>query len=246
MTETTEIDLREVMGILLHRLWVIVGATIVGALLAFIGTALFVTPQYAASASLYVYNTGNRETITQSDITTSQKLVETYIVIMQSEAVVDKVVEETALGYTAKEIREMFSASSINNTEVFRITIQNPKPEHAQLIANTFLEIAPDEIMRVVKAGAVETVDAAALPTAPVSPNKTRNALIGGLLGLLASAAVVVLKGLVDTTVKTAEDVKKVTELPIIGFIPTFNAATGKKITYGSTGNEPKPFKIEA
>ena len=60
-----------------------------------------------------------------------------------------------------------------------------------------------------VKAGAVETVDAAALPEAPVSPNKARNAVIGGLLGLLLAAAAAVIRGLLDTTVKTAEDVKK-------------------------------------
>lgn len=246
MTEVTEIDLREVMGILLHRLWLIIGATFVGALLAFLVTALFVTPQYAATASLYVYNSDKRETITSSDITTSQKLVETYIVIMQSDAVLNQVAEQTALGYTAKEIKEMFTASAINNTEVFRISIKNASPEHAQLIANTFLKVAPEKIMQVVKAGAVEIVDEAVLPTSAVSPNKTRNALIGGLLGLLVSGVIVVLKEMLDTTVKTAEDVKKLTEIPIIGFIPTINGVSGKKLTYGRATNESKSFKIEA
>ena len=123
--ETTEINLQEIVGILVHNLWLIAGAAIVGALMAFLLTELLITPQYAASASLYVYNTDKRETITQSDITTSQKLVETYIVIMQSDAVLSQVAEESALGYTAKEIKEMFSATAINNTEVFQLTIKN-------------------------------------------------------------------------------------------------------------------------
>ncbi|MFQ9799033.1 MAG: YveK family protein [Clostridia bacterium] len=186
MTDETEISLQEIAGILLHCLWLIAGATIMGALIAFLLTKAFITPQYAASASLYVYNTDNRESITQSDITTSQKLVETYIVIMQSDAVLNQVAEESALGYSAKEIKEMFSASAINNTEVFQIVIKNPNPEHAQLLANTFLKVAPSEIIRVVKAGSVETVDEAALPTSPVSPNTVRNTLIGGLLGLFS------------------------------------------------------------
>ena len=214
MTDETEISLQEIAGILLHCLWLIAGATIMGALIAFLLTKAFITPQYAASASLYVYNTDNRESITQSDITTSQKLVETYIVIMQSDAVLNQVAEESALGYSAKEIKEMFSASAINNTEVFQIVIKNPNPEHAQLLANTFLKVAPSEIIRVVKAGSVETVDEAALPTSPVSPNTVRNTLIGGLLGLLLSAAIVVLKEFLDTTIKTAEDIKKLTSIP--------------------------------
>lgn len=243
MTDETEISLQEIAGILLHCLWLIAGATIMGALIAFLLTKAFITPQYAASASLYVYNTDNRESITQSDITTSQKLVETYIVIMQSDAVLNQVAEESALGYSAKEIKEMFSASAINNTEVFQIVIKNPNPEHAQLLANTFLKVAPSEIIRVVKAGSVETVDEAALPTSPVSPNTVRNTLIGGLLGLLLSAAIVVLKEFLDTTIKTAEDIKKLTSIPIIGVIPTINAVNGKKIANGRSTNGTKSFK---
>ena len=246
MTDETEISLQEIAGILLHCLWLIIGAAIIGALIAFLLTKIFITPQYAASASLYVYNTDNRETITQSDITTSQKLVETYIVIMQSDAVLNQVAEESALGYTAKEIKAMFTASAINNTEVFQITIKNPNPEHARLLANTFLKVAPSEIIRVVKAGSVETVDEATLPTSPVSPNTMRNTLIGGLLGLLLSAAIVVLKEFLDTTIKTAEDIKKLTSIPIIGVIPTINAVNGKKITNGRSTNGTKSFKIES
>lgn len=237
MTDETEINLQEIAGILLHCFWLIIGAAIIGALIACLLTKALITPQYAASASLYVYNTDHRETITQSDITTSQKLVETYIVIMQSDAVLNQVAEESRLGYTAKEIREMFSASAINNTEVFQISIKNPNPGHAQLLANTFLKVAPSEIIRVVKAGSVETVDEAALPTSPVSPNTMRNTLIGGLLGLLLSAAIVVLKEFLDTTIKTAEDIKKLTSIPIIGVIPTINAVNGKKITNGRSTN---------
>ena len=239
--ETTEINLQEIVGILVHNLWLIAGAAIVGALMAFLLTELLITPQYAASASLYVYNTDKRETITQSDITTSQKLVETYIVIMQSDAVLSQVAEESALGYTAKEIKEMFSATAINNTEVFQLTIKNSNPEHAQRIANTFLEVAPSEIIRVVKAGSVETVDKAALPTSPVSPNTARNTVVGGIVGLVVCTAIVL-----DTTIKTVEDIKKLTEIPIIGVIPTINAVSGKKIPYGRATNELKSFKIES
>ena len=244
--ETTDINLQEIVGILVHNLWLIAGAAIVGALMAFLLTELLITPQYAASASLYVYNTDKRETITQSDITTSQKLVETYIVIMQSDAVLSQVAEESALGYTAKEIKEMFSATAINNTEVFQLTIKNSNPEHAQRIANTFLEVAPSEIIRVVKAGSVETVDKAALPTSPVSPNTARNTVVGGIVGLVVCTAIVVLKEMLDTTIKTVEDIKKLTEIPIIGVIPTINAVSGKKIPYGRATNELKSFKIES
>ena len=65
-------------------------------------------------------------------------------------------------------------------------------------------------------------------------------------MGLVVCTAIVVLKEMLDTTIKTVEDIKKLTEIPIIGVIPTINAVSGKKIPYGRATNELKSFKIES
>ncbi|MEG0321420.1 MAG: hypothetical protein RR606_04445, partial [Oscillospiraceae bacterium] len=71
---------------------------------------------------MYVYSEGNRVvngTITSSELSTSQQLVQTYIVILTSNSVLDQVSEKLDRAYTAEELRNMLTASAINNTETF-------------------------------------------------------------------------------------------------------------------------------
>ena len=186
-TDSIKIRLLELLDIGVHRLWLISGATLAGAVLAHLVTVTLITPQYVASASLYVHTTDHHE---------STEFVGTYIVIIKSDTVLGQVAKRSGLGYTAAQIEKMVSVAAVDGTEVLQITIRNTDPEHAQRLANTFLNVAQEDLLRVVKARAVETVSEATLPTEPVSPNYPLNMLIGAITGLLVSAAMVTLKEL--------------------------------------------------
>ena len=75
----------ELLDAMIRRWWVILIAVIVGAVLMFVYTRFFVTPLYQSSVSFYV-NNGQRseDKISTSDISASQSLVDTYIVIFSS------------------------------------------------------------------------------------------------------------------------------------------------------------------
>jgi Capsular polysaccharide biosynthesis protein len=217
-----ELDLRQILVALLRRFWVLVISMIIVGGAAFSYSYWFITPLYSTSASMYVYNQENRTnaSITQSDLTTSQKLVSTYIVILRSDTVLNQVSEKLGGQYSAAQIRGMVSAASINDTEAFRITVTNPNPLVAQNIANTIATVAPAEIKRVVKAGAVEVIDYATIPFMPSSPDVKRNTLIGVLIGLVLSAIVVILLEMVDTAVRSEEDLTEIFDIPVLGVIP--------------------------
>ena len=61
---------------------------------------------------------------------------------------------------------------------------------------------------------------AAMLPTKPVTPQKTRDILIGFLIGALIAAAVVTIKFLSDDRVLSSEDIAKVGNMTTLGMIP--------------------------
>lgn len=229
-----ELDLRKLITILIGKLHILIAAAVLFGTAAYIITKLCITPLYAASGTMYVFNSENRQnaTITSSDITTSQKLVDTYIVILQSNVVLEQVAKETNLGYSAGQIGAMFTAAAVNDTEVFRVIITNSNPQHAQTIANAFLDVAPSEIIRVVKAGSVEVIDHAKLPSVPVSPNLPRNTAIASLLGFVLAALCVILVDLLDTRVKTEADITDLLDIPILGIIPAISPngkESGKK-----------------
>ena len=101
----------------------------------------------------FVYNRKTTSNITSGDLQTSQKLVSTYIVILKSNSVLNKVAEELGGKYSAEDIRKMLTTGAINDTEAFNITITDKNPETAQNIVNTIAKVLPEEIKRVVKAG---------------------------------------------------------------------------------------------
>jgi capsular exopolysaccharide synthesis family protein len=178
-----EIDLKELFGIIWQNIIKIILATLVCAALAFLITYFWVTPMYTASVSMYVTNNENRSdtAITNGDLTASQGLVDTYIVVLESDTLLSKTAEALPYSYSTEELRRMISAEAINNTEAFRINVENADPAVAQTIANAVAKVAPDEIKRVVKAGSVEVIDYAKLPVKadwPVARNTAKRVLL--------------------------------------------------------------------
>lgn len=223
MDKEIEIDLRDLLVMFCRSIKVIVLSALLGGTLAFMISYFWVTPMYTASASMYVSNNDKRgnESITAGDLSASQSLVDTYIVVLKSDSLLTKVAAQlpSDYGYTPEDIRKEFSASSINGTEAFMINIADPDPLKAQTIVNTIADVAPSEIIRVVKAGEVEVIDFASLPEVPDWP-LMRNTAIGILLGLLLSMLGIVFKNLLDVTIHTAEDLTNHYDLPVLGEIP--------------------------
>lgn len=218
----TDLNLRQIVTILWRKVWLLILIMILFGAAAFSYSYWLITPLYSATTAMYVYNQQNRanSSITSSDLTTSQKLVSTYIVVLKSNSVLDKVSRDLDNKYSAQQIRKMLSASSIDGTEAFEIKVTHRDPEVAQTIANTIAYAAPAEIIRVVKAGAVEVIDYAGLPETPSYPNIKLNTAIGAFAGLAVAILIVLLMAMADTKVHTEEDLTEVFEIPILGVIP--------------------------
>ena len=67
---------------------------------------------------------------------------------------------------------------------------------------------------------AVNVVETAFLPTQKSGPNVKTITFLGGVLGVLAIVAVVIIEYLMDDTIKTADDVEKYLGLSILAMIP--------------------------
>lgn len=218
-----EIDLSLIFYVVREKIGIIILGMMIVAGVFFGISDFFITPMYSASTSLYVYNETSRDIITSTDLNTSQELVQTYIVILKSNVVLNKVSDVLNNQYNAEELRQMITASSINNTEAFSISVENPDPSMAQKIANTIATVAPTEIIRVVKVGVVEVIDYATIPTEQSSPNIFKNTVIGGLFGGVVIIIVLVLKEMLNTIVRCEEDLIENFNIPILGAIPPLN-----------------------
>ncbi len=226
-----------ILDILMRRLWLIVALVVIGGGVAYTYSEYILPKKYTSSVTLYVYNQSeNRQQLTATDFTLSAKLVDTYMVVLKSDHVLEKIserIKEQNLDYSASAIGSMITSEAVNDTEIFKISVSSYSKEDSKIIADAIAEIAPDEIIRVVKAGAVEIVDTAKLPTTYSSPNIPKNTIIGIILGLLFACVLSILLELMNTSVKSREDLSETHKHPVLAVIPNLDGNTKRSYSYG-------------
>ena len=222
MNENVDISLQDILKFLGKRIGIILlCAAILGASVLFF-TKSFVSPQYEASVSIYVNNASGQEggRLTSSDLQVALRLVATYINIIQSDTVLDKVIAASNADITTKQLRNMISADSIGDTEMFRVSVRTTDPELSMKLANLIAEIAPGEISQFIEGSTTKIIDRAKLPQEPCAPNYTLNTVLGTLIGAMLAILGLLLHMLLDTRIKTEEDLAKICKIPVMGLIP--------------------------
>ena len=221
-----EIDLFELIKSLLKHWWVLLLTMAIGIGLMFLYTRYIVVPEYRSSVSFYV-NNGQRaeDKISTSDISASQSLVDTYIVILKYGTTLDAVLEDTKINYSAAQLSKKITCASINDTEVFQVTVSDPSPELAATIARSIEKILPDKVADVIEGSTVRVVRNPSVPTAPSSPNMIKNLVLGGLAGLMLSCVYVSLRYTLDDRIRDASRMLKDTySFPVLAVIPELSA----------------------
>ncbi len=232
--EEVVIDLMALIRLLIRKLHIIVLSTLVVGILFYACSLFLMTPMYEAHTTLYVNNSTSQDTstaITTSDLTASAQLVDTYSAIISSNTVLSLVIEEADVDMTEEELLEQITISAVNDTEVFTVSVLNADPKTAARIANGIATIVPDQISEIVEGSSVKVVDYARIPTEIASPNYTLWAMLGMMLGFVVSVAVIVVRALLDRTIKSESDFERWT-LPILGTVPDLEQAH-KTDTYG-------------
>ncbi len=227
-------DVKSIVFLLLHNLWLIIIMAILCGSMALAYVKLFVTPVYSSSITLYVSNNQNiTTTISNADITTSQKLVSTYRVIMISDKVLSAVIKDSDLDMTTDMLRTKLNVIQEGETEIMRVIATTEDPLLSARIANSIAKVAPEEILRVSKAGFVEIIDEASPATSPDSNASKRRTMIGGIIGAVLAIVIIFVKEMFDTTLKTKEELQQLLDVPVLGEIPKFEDSAKRGVTYG-------------
>lgn len=239
------VSLQRLVSALLNKAWMIGFVSVLCAVLTFAGTFLFITPKYESSAMFYVNNSnlslGDASvSISSGDLSTSRNLVDSYIVILNTRETLVDVIDYAGVAYTYKELREMITATAVNETEIFQVTVTSTSPQEAERIANAIAYILPKRIGTIIDGTSARVADAAVVPSGPSSPSYTVNTLVGFLLGFILAVGFVALREIFDTTIRESEDITQTCSHPILASVPDMTVAGKGGNYYGASRTEKK------
>lgn len=243
MEET--LDLGYLFTILKKHIVMIVIAGILCGVLGFSATSLLIPKKYESHALLYVENSQqNSESVNINDINAAQKLVNTCQILFKSGTILDNLIANLDLPYTKDALNGMITASSVNGTEVMKLTVECGNPQEAHQIVNELVELSKQEFSRVIKSGSIEVIDYGEVNTTPSSPNVLLVTLAAVVAGVALAYIFALVNDMLDVAIKPDDNIAQLYDVPLFAEINDFESASNTKYGYGY-GKKPKQ-KVQA
>lgn len=210
-----------------RRRWLTLVVSVLLVLAATSALTLILPPRYTATTRLFfgVEGTGSATDMAQGS-SFAEKQMSSYAQVATSPLVLRPVITELDLGLTPAQLAKSVSAIVPSDTVILEIGVTRPRPDEASAIAdavarelsNVAARLSPERAdgSQAVRA---TTVAPAVPPTDPSSPNVPRNLALGALLGLLLGIGMVMLRNVLDTKVRSEQDVRALTDSSILGVI---------------------------
>lgn len=226
-----ELDLKELVMLFWNKrvkILLIVGIFIA---IGVIYTVGFVTPVYTSSTTLLLATSGNSSdnTITTTDITLNSKLVSTYSTLVQSKSVLRQVISNLGINLDEEELKNNITVTQEKNTEIIRISVTNTDAETAEKVANETAKVFIQRVSDIYKINNVQIVDQAEISTVPSNVNHTKDVIMFAFIGIVVAVVYVLIANMLDTTVKSAEEIEKNFKVPVLASIPLYDFEPGKK-----------------
>lgn len=224
-----ELDLRDILHVLRRRLWLIVAVPVVAAVVAGIVSMYLIKPVYSASSTLWVVKDYSSGQINYNDVLMSQNLTKTYAEVAKSRSVLTGALTALGLhGMTVEELQKKLTVTAVRDTQILSFEVQDHDPALAARLADAVAESFKTEIVGYMKVENVKIVDRAQVPTVPVSPRKVLNVAVAFVLGAMAAVGLAFLLEVLDTSIKSPEDITRYLGLPVLGTIPAFDGKSGE------------------
>ena len=222
-----------------------------GCLLGAVAVAALVTtqatPQYESRTRLFV-STAQSDTADayQGGLFSAQR-VTSYADLVSGRELSSRVIARLGLEIEPEDLAGKISATVVPETVIMQIAVTDPSPQRAQRLTQAVaqeltefvaeIETAPGKRRAPIKA---TIVDSASLPDSPVSPQPLRNISLAALLGLLLGLGLAVLRELLDTSVKTSDDVTGAAGTPVMGTIAYDSTAPHQPLVTSLDSHAPR------
>ena len=216
-------ELQDYLLVVRKRWRVIVVVVLVTVGLAAVAT-LMADKVYESRTQFFVSTTGSSDSgaLLQGSTFTQQR-VKSYAQLLTTPRILAPVAE--AVGVDG-DIAAQVTATTPPDTVLIEVAVRDEDPAQAKAMAEAIAKEFPAAVSELESTAGTEAspvkvtvVRPPTTPVAPVSPKPFRNILLGGVLGLLLGLGAALVRETLDKTIKTQDDIKAVTDRPLLGGI---------------------------
>jgi capsular polysaccharide biosynthesis protein len=211
-----EIDLLELLGEFRRKIWIILGVIVLFGGVAGAFSKFVLTPQYKSTAMVYILS---KET-SLADLQIGSQLTKDYKIIVTSRRVLNQVIDDMKLNLTYKELLEKVTIDNPQDTRILSISVEDPAPDMAKLIADKIATVSSDYIGDIMEMVPPKLIEEGEIPIQKSSPSNVKNALIGALLGAVIVCGLITVQVVMNDTIRTEEDVTKYLGLSVLASVP--------------------------
>ena len=238
-----ELDLKELFNMFWSKKVHIGIITAIFVVIGLVYTFFYVTPDYASKTTIILAQSGTKapvagvegetDVITTNDLTLNQKLVSTYSELIKSKNISGEVIKHLNLNKSESALLSSITVSAVKDTDLIQIRVTDSDPNQAKEIAEEIADVFIEKVaVGVYHINNVQVWDKAEVPNSPYNINHTKDVLIFILAGLVISAVYVLIANMLDTTVKSKEDIENKIGIPVLTQIPVcdfnYNIKTSK------------------
>ena len=223
-----ELDLKELFNIFWNRKIYMLLIIIIFVLVGIVYTLAMVKPKYRSTTKLILAkiettdsNNSNSDAITQADLTLNQKLLSTYKEMVVSDNILNQVKQN--LGMDLKEKIDV-SIALKEDSEMLHLSVVYEDPEKAAKITNEVARVFSELVADTYNIQNIKVIDIAVPNYTPDNINHSRDILIAAFIGIVVAVVYALLANMLDTTIKTQEDIEKHVKLTVLAEIPLYES----------------------
>lgn len=224
-----ELDLKELFSMFWSKKAEIVFITLILMVVGVFYSYFFITPVYTAKTDLVLVQSSataaqtGTSTITTTDITMNSKLVSTYSELIKKNTVLGQVATNLNISEEDKEeLKDNISVNAVSNTEIIEIIVEAKDPNYAAEVANEIAKVFSEKIVEIYNISNIYLLDRAQAPENPSNVNHMKDIVIFAFIGVVIASAYVLIANMLDNTIKTEEDIEKLTGLVVLTAIPDY------------------------
>ena len=214
-----ELSATKILKTLLTHIWIIILCAVLCGVGGYAYSHYNIPPTYTSSMKMMV---SSAETITSySEITAMRRMVNTYVEMLDSRDFYQLIKEDCSLDYTPAQLKNMITFITKEDSEAFTVTVVAASSEECSTIIHSLDSLSGQYVSEKYNQLIITAVESPSTPSE--SSSTKRNAVLAFLVGMLLSAAIIIICNEFDTRVKSEEDLWQRYDIPILGVVPTFD-----------------------